>query len=186
MKTLPFLAVLLALSTTVYALDSEARITPAIQAQIDVQKRVVAKLASNSTLVSAVREQNKKGPIPGLTNKSWNKLDAGDPLVRSFQTSAAGKVLAAKIAGSQGMYRELFLSAAQGEKVAFTGKTSDYLHAGNEKFDLPMTGAVWQGKPEFDKSSHSYVIQLAAPVRSNGKPIGVLVAGLSMKTLEGR
>ncbi len=58
----PFLAVLLALSTSVRALDSEARITPAIQAQIDVQKRAVTKLASNSTLVSAVREQNKKRP----------------------------------------------------------------------------------------------------------------------------
>jgi len=186
MKTLPFLAVLLALSTTMYALDSEARITPDIQARIDVQKRVVAKLAANSTLVSAVREQNKKGPIAGMTNKSWKKLDANDPLVHSFQTNAAGKLLAAKISSSNGVYRELFLNASQGEKVAFTDKTSDYLHSGNEKFDLPMTGAVWQGKPEFDKSSHSYVIQIAAPVRGGGKPIGVLVAGLSMKTLEGR
>ncbi len=96
------------------------------------------------------------------------------------------KLLAAKIAASNGLYRELFLSASQGEKVAFTDKTSGYLHTGNEKFDLPMSGAVWQGKPEFDKSSHSYVIQVAVPVRSGGKPIGVLVAGLSMKTLEGR
>src|SRR6186713_620713 len=103
MKTLPFLAVLLAFSTTVYALDSEARITPEIQARIDVQKRMVAKLAANSTLVSAVREQNKKGPISGITNKSWKKLDANDPLVRSFQTNAAGKLLAAKISSGNGV-----------------------------------------------------------------------------------
>jgi hypothetical protein len=166
-----------------YAADSASRITPAIQAALDGQTRIVSAWAANPKIVSAVKTQNKKGPLAGMTNHAWKSVPADGPLVRGFEKNAAGQFLSGRLAASGGLYREAFLSAAQGEKAAFVDKPSDYLHAGTPKFAGPMGGNPWQGKPEFDKSSYSYVVQVAVPVRSGGKPIGVLVVGISMKAL---
>ena len=184
MKTL--LAVLFgcALAGNILALDSAGRITPEIRAQIDTQKRVLAQIAKDPTLVSAVRAQNAKGPVPDLTNRKWRSLKPADPIVSAFQQSPAGLLLARKKAASNGIFNELFLCAAKGEKVAFVEKPSTYLHKGEPKFDIPMSGKAWEGTPEFDKSSRSHAIQISTPVFDKGKPIGVLVAGVSMRVMK--
>jgi hypothetical protein len=184
MKILPIAILTCVLVGAAQARESANRITPEMQTELDAQKRTVASWARNATIVSAIAAQNAKGPIPGMTNRAWKRLAPDDALVGSFQTNAAGKWLAGKLASSKGLYREAFVSAAQGEKVAFFAKPTRYVHKGEPKFDVPMKGSVWQGEPEFDKSSDSYVIQLAAPVIRDGKPIGVLVVGVSMKSLK--
>jgi hypothetical protein len=184
MKILPVVMFACALIGTLQARDSADRITPEMQAQLDAQQRVVAGWAANPVLVDAVVAQNKKGPISGMTNRKWKAVDSGQPGVMAFQKNAAGMWLTGKLASSDGFFREAFLNAAQGEKVAFVEKPSSYLHAGQEKFTEPMAGRIWQGKPEYDKSSRSYSIQVAAPVLSGGKPVGVLVVGVSMKALK--
>lgn len=173
-----------ALAGHVFALDPAARITPEIRTQLDTQKRTLSKWAADPVLVSAVKAQNAKGPIPGLTNRQWRSLKPADPSVLAFQKNPAGVVLAKKLAASGGLLNEAFLCAAQGEKVAFVEKPSTYLHKGEPKFDVPMTGKTWEGLPEFDKSSRSHSVQIAVPVFDKGKPIGVLVAGVSMKTMK--
>jgi hypothetical protein len=165
------------------ARDSANRMTPEMQAALDAQKRVVAAWAANSVIVAAVQSQNAEGPIPGMTNRKWKRLAPDDALVGSFESNPAGRWLAKKIAAGKGLYREAFLSAARGEKAAFVTKPTSYIHRGDAKFDEPMSGRVWEGKPEFDKSSRSYAIQLGVPVFSGGRPIGVLVVGISMKEL---
>jgi hypothetical protein len=184
MKTL--LAVFLgcALVGNVLAADSTERITPEIRGQIDAQKHTLAQWAKDPTLLAAVRSQNAKGPIPGLTNRKWRSLKPSDPTVVAFQQNPAGVLLARKAAASKGMFNELFLCAAQGEKVAFVEKPTTYLHKGEPKFDVPMSGKAWEGVPEYDKSSHSHAIQISTPVFDKGKPIGVLVAGVSMRVMK--
>jgi hypothetical protein len=184
MKTSVVLILGLLIAAVSHAADSSSRITPEMQAQIDAQKRVVATWAASPVLVKAVTAQNAKGPIPNMTNRSWKRLKPEDPLVQEFEKNAASKWLAQKLATGGGMYREAFLNAAKGEKAAFAEKTSNYLHAEESKFEVPMKGEIWQGMPEFDKSSYSYVVQIAAPVRSGGRPIGVLVVGISMKMIQ--
>jgi hypothetical protein len=184
MKTIVALALGIFAAAVIHAADSSSRITPEMQAQIDAQKHVVAAWAASPVLVKAVVAQNAKGPIPDMTNHAWKRLRPDDAVVQAFEKNAAGTWLAKKLTASKGMYREAFLSAAKGEKVAFVEKTTSYLHAGEPKFDVPMTGKVWQGEPEFDKSSYSYSVQISAPVISSGKPIGVLVAGISMKMIK--
>ena len=173
-----------ALVGNVLALDSTARITPEIRGQIDTQKRTLAQWAKDPTVVAAVRSQNAKGPIPGLTNRKWRSLKLGDPTVTAFQQNPAGQLLSRKMAASKGLFNELFLCAAQGEKVAFVEKPSTYIHKGEPKFDVPMSGKPWEGVPEFDKSSHAHAIQISTPVFDKGKPIGVLVAGVSMRMMK--
>lgn len=185
MKTL--LAALLgcALVGHVFALDSTARITPEIRAQLDAEKKTLVRWAADPVIVSAVKAQNAQGPIPGMTNRKWRSLKPNDHIVKAFETNAAGVLLIKKMAASGDMVREAFLCAAQGEKAAFAQKPTNYLHKGEPKFDEPMkTGKVWEGVPEFDKSSHSHSVQLAAPVLDKGKPIGVLVIGVSMKMMK--
>jgi len=183
MKTIVSLAAGFVVAVALHAADTSSRITPEMQAQIDAQKRVVAAWAASPVLVKAVVAQNAKGPIPDMTNRAWERLESDDAIVRAFEENAAGAWLTQKVAASDGLYREAFLSAAKGEMVAFVEKPTSYLHAGEPKFDGPMAGKIWQGPPEFDKSSYSYSLQIGAPVRSGGNPVGVLVVGISMKAI---
>jgi len=171
-----------------FAIEAAAasfEITPAIQAELDKQKAVVAKWVAAPAIVSAVAEQNRKGPIAGMDNAKWKVTRRNDPMVTGFQSNAAGQFLKAKLAESQGAISEAFLNAAQGEKVAFYEKTTSYIHRGSSKFDVPFnTGKSWQGKPEFDESSQTYAIQISVPVLAEGKTIGALVVGVNLSYLE--
>jgi hypothetical protein len=159
-------------------------ITPPKQAEIDRQSALIAKWAADPVIVGAVREQNKKGPIAGMDNTKWRSLRASDAAVKAFQTSPAGNWLKSKIDESGGLISEAFLSAAQGEKVAFVEKTSSYIHKGFAKFDQPMAGQSWQGNPEFDESSQTFAIQISVPVFDAGAPVGALVVGINLTRLE--
>lgn len=173
------IAAMAALPTVSAAVDFE--ITPAVQAELDREKAIVAGWAADPTIVKAVEEQNRKGPIAGMDNAKWKKTRRSDLTVKQFQDNHAGRFLRAKMRESNGVVTEAFLNAAKGEKVAFGEKTSSYIHAGAAKHNVPFTtGKPWQGKPEFDESSQTYAIQVSTPVLSQGRPIGSLVIGVSL------
>ncbi len=169
----------------VMALAAGFEITPAVQAELDRQKQVVAGWAADPVIVSAVKEQNARGPIAGMDNPKWKTTRRSDPVVKAFQTSPAGQFLRARLAASNGAFSEAFLNGSKGEKVAFAEKTTSYIHAGQAKHDVPYTtGKAWQGKPEFDESSQTYAVQVSVPVLDGGKPIGSLVVGVNLTHLE--
>lgn len=173
------IAALAVVPTVSMAMDFE--ITPAVQAELDHQKTVIAGWAADPIVVKAVKEQNSKGPIAGMDKPTWKKTRRSDPLVEQFQKNAAGAFLRSKMRASGGTATEVFLNGAKGEKVAFAEKTSSYIHAGAAKHDVPFTtGKPWQGKPEFDESTQTYAIQISTPVLANGAPIGSLVVGISL------
>lgn len=175
-----------ALVGTAVARDSSARITPAMRAELNAEYKALAQWAANPAVVAAVRAQNAKGPIPGMTNGQWAKLAPNDPVVLSLQKNAGSVWLAKKIAASNGLIREAFLSGAQGELAGFASKPTAYFHTREAKFGEPMKGFAWEGKPEWDKSSRSHSIQYSVPVYDKGKVIGVLTLGVSMKMLKGQ
>jgi len=161
------------------------QMTPAVHAELDRQKTVIAGWAASPTIVNAVVEQNRKGPIEGLDNAKWKITRRSDAVVAGFQKNAAGQFLKSKVEESKGAISEAFLSAAQGEKVAFVEKTTSYIHKGAPKFDIPFsTGRAWQGQAEFDESTQTYAIQISVPVVGDGKPIGVLVVGVNLSHLQ--
>jgi hypothetical protein len=160
-------------------------ITPAVQAELDKQKVVVAAWAADPAVVAAVRAQNAKGPIEGMDNAKWKTVRRSDPTVKGFQDNPAAKVLKSRVEAGSGAFNEAFLSGAQGEKVAFVDKTTSYIHKGQAKFDVPFgTGKAWQGKPEFDESSQTHAVQVSVPVMDGGKVIGALVVGVNLSHLE--
>jgi hypothetical protein len=169
----------------VLALAQAFEITPAVQAELDRQKQVIAGWAADSTIVSAVKAQNAKGPIAGMDNPKWKTTRRSDPVVQTIQGSPAGQYLKAKVEASGGIFSEAFLNANRGEKVAFVEKTTSYIHVGQAKHDVPFnTAKSWQGKPEFDESSQTYAVQIAVPVLEQGKAIGSLVIGVNLSHLE--
>ena len=179
-KTLAAALGALGLAGSLAALD----LTGAEQKELARQAEVVKALAASPTLVKAVLEQNEKGPIPGMTNEKWKTVRRSDDLVKGFVKCDAGKVLAQKVADSEGLLVRAFLNGARGEKVAFNEKTISYLHAGQAKFDVPFsTGKTWQGPPELDTVTQTHGVQIAAPVMSGGKPVGVLVVGVNLSRL---
>lgn len=177
MKTTIAAFLLCASFTHLFAADG--KLAPEIQAKIDEQKKAVAEWAAEPAIIAAVHQQNKLGPLPGMTNEKWKALAPTDPAVQALQTNEAGVWLTTKLKKSDGLLTEAFLSGAKGEKVAFVEKPSNYSHAKNAKFEEPMSGKTWQGEAEMDESAKTYEVQIAVPVLDEGKPIGVLVVGIS-------
>lgn len=153
-----------------------------VQADLSAQKKIVAAWAADPVIIAAVKAQNAKGPMAGMTNPSWKALPASSAAVQAFMTSPAGMLLTKQVKANTAMFTEAFLNAAKGEKVAFEHKPTSYLHAGMPKFDVPMTtGKDWQGEHEFDESTKADATQISTPVRDGGKVIGVLVVGVATK-----
>jgi hypothetical protein len=160
-------------------------ITPPVQKELDRQIEIVKGWAASPVVVKAVLAQNEKGPMAGMDNAKWKTVRRSSDVVKGFQANEAGQFLTQKVTESNETYSEAFLSGAQGEKVAFYEKTTSYIHKGMPKFDVPFTTEkAWQGKPEFDESSQTHQIQVSVPVLSGGKPVGVLVVGVSLTKLE--
>src|SRR4051794_3485745 len=95
-----------------------------IQSDLSAQKKIVASWAADPVIIAAVKAQNAKGPMAGMTNDSWKALPATSPVVQAFMTNPAGALLTKQIKDSKGMFTEAFLSGAKGEKVAFEHKPS--------------------------------------------------------------
>jgi hypothetical protein len=177
-------AVVVALTAATVA-ASGFQMTPAVQAELDKQKTVVAGWAASPAVVAAVAEQNRRGPIAGMDNPKWKVTRRSDPTVVAFQTNGAGQYLKSQLDEHKGKFSEAFLNGALGEKVAFVEETTSYIHKGQAKFDAPFTtGKPWQGAPEFDESSQTYAIQISVPVMVDGRPAGALVVGVNLSHLE--
>jgi hypothetical protein len=176
-----FVVIVALLGAPVWAAD----ITPGVQKEIDKQVEIIKGWAADAVIVKAVAVQNEKGPLAGVDNAKWKAIRRSEPTIKEFQTGPAGQYLTQKVKASNEIFSEAFLSAAQGEKVAFVEKTTSYIHKGQPKFDVPFgSGKVWQGQAEFDESSQTHQLQVSVPVLSAGKVVGVLVVGLNVTKLE--
>lgn len=175
--TLVALAALIAPTLRAEDLDAET------QAKVTAKIEVIKTWAADATIVKAVKAQNEKMPaeLADLNQDKWKALGILDPLVRSFTKNEAAGVLKAKKTDSVG---EAFLSAADGTKVAFLNKTSNWSHKGKAKHDVPMTGKTWQGAVEVDDSTGLRQVQVAVPVLDGDKAIGSLVVGLDLTKLK--
>lgn len=171
-------AVLFTASASVHA-ETDADLQP----KIDNAFKQVELWASDPVIVNAVAAQNAALPaaLAELTQEKWKALSVLDPIVRGFTRNEAGAFLKAQ---KPVWLSEAFVSDAEGRKVAFLAKTSNWSHAGKAKHTNPMKGIRWQGEAEVDESTGQKQIQISVPVLDQGKPIGSLVVGLSVSKLE--
>ena len=155
----------------------------AAQARVDAKLKEVLVWASDPVIVNAVKAHNASVPPDqaALTQDAWKKFSVMDPVVRNFTKNEAATFLKNK---KGEVVSEAFVSGADGLKVAFLSKPSNWSHKGKPKHDEPMAGKIWQGAVELDESTGLQQVQVSVPVLDDGKPIGSLVVGLSLSKLE--
>jgi len=170
------LAVLAALPLGAEGLD------PAVQAKIDAVIKNVQSWAAEPAILQAVQKHNVSlsDDAKAMTQEKWKSLTVLDPFIRAFSKNEAGELLKSKKSDA---IAEVFLSGADGLKIAFLAKTSNWSHKGKAKHDAPMSGKVWQGPVEVDESTGLQQVQVAVPVLDGGAPIGSLVVGIALSKL---
>jgi hypothetical protein len=163
-------------------LAGAAGLDAALQGKVDAKVKEIQSWAADATLVSAVKAYNsaKSPEAAAMDQAKWSNTSVIDPFVRGLTKNPAAEFLKSK---KGEVVSEAFVSGADGGKVAFLGKTSNWSHKGKPKHDQPMSGKTWQGQVEVDESSGLQQVQVAVPVLDGGKPIGSLVVGLSVGKL---
>jgi len=157
-------------------------IDAALQAKLDGKVKIVQAWAADPVLVSAVKAHNAglSAEAAAMTQEKWKATSVMNPFIRAMTKNAAAEFLKSKKTKSTS---EAFLSGADGTKVAFLAKTTNWSHQGKAKHDVPMTGKTWQGPIEIDESTGQQQVQIAVPVLDGDKPIGSLVVGFSITKL---
>ena len=119
----------------------------------------------------------------------WPALSPADPELKAFLDNALAHELA-DLQKRHPLISELFLTNADGELIAATGKTSDYSQADEAWWQqaaaLTQGGANLEGI-NFDQSAGVYSIDFAIPVRprpdQSARPVGVIKGVLNISPL---
>ena len=169
--------------TVVLGISASAEALTATQRKAAAEHlKVLQALGVDPAIVAEVKAYNAAAPAESkdMTNEKWKQLTVLDPFVRSFTKNSLAQHLKSKKDDS---VTEMFVSGADGGKVAFLAKTTSWNHKGREKHDTPMKGTVWFGEVELDQSSGQRQVQVAFPVLDGSKPIGSVVVGISIGKL---
>lgn len=152
-------------------------------AKAAAKAKALSWVSTDPQVVAAVKQYNASQPAEAkaMTQEKWKSLPVLDPFVRGLSKNALAEHLKGK---RDPAWSELFVSGADGTKVALFNKTSSWSHKGKEKHDVPMQGRTWIGEIEVDASSGMEQIQVGLPVLDGGKAIGSVVVGLAVSKLQ--
>ena len=139
-------------------------------------------MGTDPVVVQAVRDFNANPPsyAAGMTQDTWKGLSVLDPIIRDMSRNTLAQYLKSK---RTPVVDEMFVSGANGTKVALLAKTTSWSHKGTARHEFPMTGKTWIGTPAMDESTGKTSIQVSFPVLDAGRPIGSIVIGLDVTRL---
>lgn len=156
-----------------WATTARADLPADVQSKVDQYKKKLVEWAANPTLVAAVKESNSKGGlVSGMTNAKWDELAEADPVVKGFQTSAAGK-LVSKWEEDKTLDK-LFVRDEKGNLVAGSVKPLLYNNGNRPPFKNGLAGVWSDGVVKPDPTTQKKTVQVSVPVVDGGKHIGVL------------
>ena len=145
-----------------------------VQAKIETYKKKLIGWAADPALIAAVNAANTKGALAGMGNAKWSDLDEKDPIVLSFQTNDAGKLISNwdKDAGIS----KLYLRDDKANVIASSNKPLLYNNASKPWIANPLKdGKPWaESEIKPDPATQVKGVHLSVPVLSGGKAIGVL------------
>jgi hypothetical protein len=179
MKFLLSFALLTFMSMSSYA----ENLTPEQKTALDKQIEFAKELGKDAKVVEAVKAVNAAAlaDYKDMSQDKWKELPVLDPKVRYFSKNPLAEYLKSK---KTDLITEIFANAADGTKVAFLSKTSNWSHKGKAKHDEPMSGKSWTGSVEMDESTGLKSVQVAVPVMDAGKAIGSITIGYSITKLK--
>lgn len=155
-----------------------AQAAPELEAKLNSEMKHLQAIAADPQLVKAVEAYDSTPPsseAKGMTNEKWHDLTLFDPFVRSIAKTPLSEYLKSQ---KDDVIAKIFVSGADGGKVAFDAKTEHWTHKGMPKHDVPMSGKTWTGSVKLDDSTGWQLIQVGLPVLAGKKPIGSIVFGL--------
>lgn len=155
-------------------------ISPENQATISAYIKQMEGWAGHPTIIAAVKESNAKGGIPGMNNGKWDGLEDADPLVKSIQSSPAGKLLTDwdKNPGIS----KLYVRDEKANLLAGSNKALRYNNASAPQFSSCAKGGAWfarEIKP--DPTTGVKSVQVCVPVLDGGKAIGVMNSAVTIE-----
>jgi hypothetical protein len=153
-----------------------AELSPAQKTKVEALLDSMSAMGHDAKVVAAVKAQNAKIPeiLASVTNEKWKALKSESPEVQAVSRNELTQYLRGKVHHT---VIELFISDAEGRKVALFTKTTSFTHKGKAKHDQPMLGKKWIGDLELDESTQQMQVQGSFPVLDKGKPIGSVVLG---------
>jgi hypothetical protein len=165
----------LCLASSATASETASEVDGAIQRKAEQ----LSSLGTDPVVVAAVTAHNAhpSAEAAAMTNDAWKGLTVLDKFVRSLSKSELVDHLEKD---ADPAISELFISGADGTKVAFFAKTSSWSHKGNDKHELPMKGEIWIGSVEVDESTGVEQVQIGLPVIDGETVIGSLVIGVAL------
>lgn len=160
-----------------------ATTTADLKPKLEKKAKEIRWMSTDPKVVAAVREHNANLPAEAktMTQEKWKALPVLDPFVRGLSKNALAEYLKTK---RDPTISELFVSGADGTKVAFFGKTTYWSHKGKAKHDVPMAGKTYFGPVELDESTGVEQVQIGIPVLDAGKPVGSVVVGFEVAKLK--
>ena len=161
--------------------EARAELAADVQAKVDTYKKKLVEWAANPAIVAAVKDANAKGGlVAGMTNAKWDELADADPVVKGFQTSAAGK-LVSHWEEDKGI-NKLYVRDEKGNLVAGSNKPLLFNNSTRAPFKSAIGGSVFaEGAVKEDPTTGKKSVQVSVPVMDGGKPIGVLHTAVSIQ-----
>lgn len=148
----------------------------------------VKALATDETVVNAVREQNKtprtKDEIAKIDDEWIHGKISADFVNSILNNACAAKLKEREKAMPAAL--ESFVMDAQGGLVCASKRTSDFYQGDEAKWQDAFSdgkGELIIGKRQYDESTKSTLLHISAPIMSNGKAIGVLAVGINLTKL---
>ena len=149
-----------------------------LEARIKQLKEFAPSLAGEVKTANATPSKEAKD----MTQDKWKAATVMDAFIRSFSKNGTATQLN-NLKSKDDAISEAFVSAADGTKVGFLTKPTNWSHKGKPKHDKPMAGSDWIGDVETDESTGMKQVQVAIPVLDGGKAIGSLVVGYKISKL---
>ncbi|MCX7725679.1 MAG: PDC sensor domain-containing protein [Chitinispirillaceae bacterium] len=163
--------------------SAQESLSPELKAKIEAKLNSLKSLGSDPVVVAEVKSYNENPPAEAtnMTQEKWNELTVISPEVKFFTKNKLATYLKTK---KDDVISEIFVSGANGNKVAFLSKPSNWSHKGKAKHEEPMKGKTWIGPVEVDASTGVQQVQVSFPVLDGNKPIGSIVVGISVAALK--
>lgn len=157
-------------------------LNPDQKAKVEKKLEALKAWGTDAKVVELVKAGNAKvsDVEKAMTQEKWKAATVFDSVVRGCSSNELQKYIASKKGDD---VTEAFVSRADGSKLAFLSKTTNWSHKGKPKHDNPMAGNTWIGEAEKDESTGKMQVQVSFPVLDGTTPIGSIVVGLDLGKL---
>jgi len=172
-----FLGLILVLLTS--GLWAAEPLTPEQKTKVEAKLASLKSWGTQDEFITAVQ-----APAPAwaatMTQDQWAGLSVLSPEVKELAKNTLGTYLRTI---KEASVSEIFVSRADGTKVAFLAKPTNWSHKGKPKHEVPMTGKTWIGEVETDESTGLKQVQVSFPVYDKKTVIGSVVVGIQLSKL---